>query len=107
MTDLSSHPRPSRKRKGAPVCGAKTRRGTPCQCKPLKRGGRCRFHGGLSTGPRTPEGRIQATENLAKARAALNSPEHVDTRKTRAAKGRKTLERRARYRKMGLPEWLW
>jgi hypothetical protein len=37
-------------------CGAKTRRGTHCQC-PAMVNGRCRLHGGLSTGPRTPEGR--------------------------------------------------
>lgn len=36
-------------------CGAKTRRGTPCQC-PAMANGRCRLHGGLSTGPKTPEG---------------------------------------------------
>lgn len=37
-------------------CGAKTRKGTPCRCQsePGKR--RCKFHGGKSTGPRTPEG---------------------------------------------------
>ena len=39
----------------APRCGAKTRRGTPCQC-PAMSNGRCRLHGGLSTGPKTPEG---------------------------------------------------
>jgi len=39
----------------APRCGAKTRKGTPCQC-PAMANGRCRLHGGLSTGPRTPEG---------------------------------------------------
>ena len=39
----------------APRCGAKTRRGTACQC-PAMRNGRCRIHGGLSTGPKTPEG---------------------------------------------------
>ena len=39
----------------APRCGAKTRRGTPCQC-PAMRNGRCRLHGGLSTGPKTAEG---------------------------------------------------
>jgi hypothetical protein len=36
-------------------CGAKTRRGTPCQC-PAMGNGRCRLHGGLSTGPKTAEG---------------------------------------------------
>jgi hypothetical protein len=37
-------------------CGAKTRRGTPC-LGPAMRNGRCRLHGGLSTGPRTIAGR--------------------------------------------------
>jgi hypothetical protein len=36
-------------------CGAKTRRGTACQ-GPAMANGRCRMHGGPSTGPRTPEG---------------------------------------------------
>lgn len=36
-------------------CGAKTRRGTPCQC-PSMANGRCRLHGGLSTGPKTADG---------------------------------------------------
>jgi hypothetical protein len=39
----------------APRCGAKNRRGTACQC-PAMRNGRCRLHGGLSTGPKTPGG---------------------------------------------------
>jgi len=39
----------------APRCGAKTRRGTPCQC-PAMTNGRCRLHGGLSTGPKTAAG---------------------------------------------------
>lgn len=36
-------------------CGAKTRRATRCQC-PAMANGRCRLHGGLSTGPRTVAG---------------------------------------------------
>ncbi len=36
-------------------CGAKTKRGTSCQC-PAMKNGRCRLHGGLSTGPRTAAG---------------------------------------------------
>jgi len=36
-------------------CGAKTRKGTPCQA-PAMKNGRCRLHGGKSTGPKTPEG---------------------------------------------------
>jgi hypothetical protein len=43
-------------------CGAKTRRGTRCQC-PARPNGRCRLHGGLSTGPKTAAGieRIRQT----------------------------------------------
>lgn len=33
-------------------CGAKNRQGRPCQC-PSMANGRCRLHGGLSTGPKT------------------------------------------------------
>ena len=40
----------------APRCGAKTRRGTACLCPAMRNRRRCRLHGGLSTGPRTPEG---------------------------------------------------
>jgi len=36
-------------------CGARTRKGMPCQA-PAMRNRRCRMHGGASTGPRTPEG---------------------------------------------------
>lgn len=39
----------------APRCGAKTRKGGLCM-SPGMRNGRCRMHGGASTGPRTPEG---------------------------------------------------
>src|SRR5215469_3660052 len=36
-------------------CGAKTRSGRPCRT-PAMTNGRCRMHGGTSTGPRTAEG---------------------------------------------------
>lgn len=39
----------------APHCGAKTRRGTLCKTRAMANG-RCRMHGGLSTGPRTAAG---------------------------------------------------
>ena len=38
-----------------PQCGATTRRKTRCQ-SPAMANGRCRLHGGLSTGPRTRAG---------------------------------------------------
>ncbi|MEY8840642.1 HGGxSTG domain-containing protein [Cribrihabitans sp. XS_ASV171] len=37
-------------------CGAKTRKGTPCRAKSVPGKRRCKFHGGMSTGARTPEG---------------------------------------------------
>jgi hypothetical protein len=45
-----------------PECGAKARSGRICKrrVEPGKR--RCRFHGGGSTGPRTPEGRAKVAE---------------------------------------------
>jgi hypothetical protein len=39
----------------APRCRARTRAGGSCQ-QPAMSNGRCRMHGGASTGPRTPEG---------------------------------------------------
>jgi hypothetical protein len=48
-----------------PACGARTRQGTPCKSRVLHRGGRCRNHGGLSTGPRTGEGKSRSALNLA------------------------------------------
>ena len=41
--------------RNVPKCGAKTRAGTPCQC-PAMSNGRCRIHGGLSTGAKTAAG---------------------------------------------------
>ena len=40
-------------------CSAKTRSGNPCQKPPMKGKNRCRLHGGLSTGPRTEEGKAR------------------------------------------------
>lgn len=44
------------------TCGAKTRKGTPCRAKSEPGRKRCRFHGGLSTGPKTAEGRARIAE---------------------------------------------
>jgi hypothetical protein len=49
-------------RKERPICGARNRQGKPCgvRVEPGKR--RCRFHGGLSTGPKTTAGRAKIAE---------------------------------------------
>jgi hypothetical protein len=38
--------------RGKIICGAKTRRGTPCSSQYVMKNGRCRMHGGKSTGPK-------------------------------------------------------
>ena len=45
------------------TCGAKTRKGTPCKRRDVYASGRCPKHGGLSTGPRTPEGKAKVALN--------------------------------------------
>jgi hypothetical protein len=68
------------RRKERPRCDARTRQGSCClvRVEPGKR--RCRFHGGLSTGPRTAEGkaRIAAAQRRrwAECRARCVDPEN-------------------------------
>ncbi len=45
----------------APRCGARTRAGTPCRA-PAMRNGKCRLHGGRSSGPRTAAGLAKIRE---------------------------------------------
>ena len=47
------------------ACGARTRGGGSCRT-PGMRNGRCRMHGGASTGPRTPEGLARCTAAVTK-----------------------------------------
>lgn len=53
-------------------CGAKTRAGTPCKNTALFRNGRCKFHGGKSTGPRTVEGKARSSQNARKRANPVN-----------------------------------
>ena len=46
------------------TCGAKRRDGKPCPSQDLYTNGRCRAHGGLSTGPRTLEGKRRSAMNV-------------------------------------------
>lgn len=47
-------------------CDARKKNGEPCRQKSLYRAGRCKHHGGLSTGPKTEEGKQQSRINGAK-----------------------------------------
>jgi hypothetical protein len=77
---------PSGDYRTAPRCGARTRAGCSCH-QPAMRNGRCRFHGGKSTGPRTAAG----LERCRSARLAhgFRSAEVIDLRKAAAATGRR------------------
>lgn len=44
-------------------CGAKTRAGSPCKQKIIYANGRCKWHGGCSTGPKTDEGKKRSALN--------------------------------------------
>ena len=84
----------------APRCAAKNRAGTACQC-PAMANGRCRLHGGLSTGAKTDAGieRISA--------AVLKNGRYTKEAKAKKARQsdlawltRRCIERlRAMYRK--------
>jgi hypothetical protein len=83
---LRPEPATTRKR-DRPACGAKTRKGTPCVAKAvwdkqtnMPRNGRCRLHGGLSTGVRTDEGREKIREVARAAGLARNAPRGPDGR---------------------------
>ena len=57
-------------------CGAHARTtGQPCKAKALANG-RCKNHGGMSTGPKTPEGR-QAIAQATRQRMASGQQERV------------------------------
>ena len=47
---------------GASRCGARNRKGTPCQLPAMHGRRRCRLHGGKSTGPKTPAGRARIAQ---------------------------------------------
>ena len=73
----------------APRCGAHTRAGGGCR-QPAMANGRCRLHGGLSTGPRTAEGRARCARArfrhgaYAAATRALVAEGRVHVRRVRA-----------------------
>lgn len=62
-----------------PRCGAKARKtGEPCQ-SPAMSNGRCRMHGGASTGPRTAEGLARIAK--AQTKHGLYSAEMLELRR--------------------------
>ena len=51
--------------------------GLPCRAKALPNG-KCRLHGGLSTGAKTLEGKLIAWGNLRNVSNKLNDPEYIN-----------------------------
>jgi hypothetical protein len=71
-----------------PRCGARTRADGECRAPAVwlagavaPRNGRCRMHGGLSTGPRTSEGRAKCAEVARRALAARRLADISDPRR--------------------------
>ena len=62
-----------------PRCGARTRRGTACLRRALDNG-RCRNHGGLSTGPKTAAGRQRISEAQRRRWAEQKASSEIRTR---------------------------
>ena len=79
-------------------CGAKTRKGTPCQRPARLPVGRCRLHGGASTGPRTEEG-------LARLTAARTTHGKYAKDKRAVAKHRAEVGRQMRAELAELEAW--
>ena len=67
-------------------CLAKTRRSTECQRPAITGSGRCRLHGGRSTGPRTQEGRARIS--AANMKHGRKTKERLAAAKARAQANR-------------------
>ena len=80
------HGNPSGDFLAAPRCGACTRAGHPCR-QPAMANGRCRLHGGKSTGPRTATGRARSA--AARLTHGMRSAEIIDLRAAAAASARR------------------
>lgn len=80
---LANPPKLQRTKRGK--CGALTRQKTPCQAPPVwdkeidtAVNGRCKLHGGLSTGPKTSMGKDAIRQsNRARILVVLKSPKNV------------------------------
>ncbi|MFG6611625.1 HGGxSTG domain-containing protein [Sulfitobacter sp. 1A12057] len=71
-----THQRNTRPMRASPRCGAKTRKGTPCQAPALSGKTRCRMHGG-ATGSGAPKGNQNALKHGLYTKEALALRKHV------------------------------
>ena len=68
-------------------CLAKTRKGTLCQRPAFKHNGRCRLHGGLSTGAKTSAGLQRISD--ANLKHGRHTKDILEAQRNSAAVGRK------------------
>ena len=61
------------------TCNAKTRSGGRCKRRDIRRNGRCKFHGGMSTGPKTPEGKKRSANKGGKREPLISSKLHDES----------------------------
>lgn len=80
-------------RQGVGLCLARNRRGLPCIALGSGRGGRCKFHGGASTGPKSEDGKRRALEALARGRLTALA----NRREKSPAKVASMREKKTRY----------
>ena len=88
----------------APRCGARARSGAPCRA-PVMANGRCRMHGGTSTGPRTPEGmaRMTAARTTHGMYGMSSAPRRAQQRYVRTLTARSRLLATATWLRAYLP----
>ena len=68
-------------------CLAKTRKGTLCQSPAFKHNGRCRLHGGLSTGAKTSAGLQRISD--ANLKHGRHTKDKLEAQRNSVAVGRK------------------
>ena len=79
-------------------CEARTRRGTLCQRPGNKINGRCKLHGGRSTGPRTAEG-------IARLAASKTTYGRTTKAERAKAKHRAVVGRQVMREFKGIEQW--
>ena len=74
-----SHPRNTREMRASPRCGAKTRKGTPCEAPAVSGKARCRMHGGAkgSGAPKGNKNAVRTGAHTAEMKAHLQNMREI------------------------------
>ena len=92
------------------ICQATNKQGMPCKAFAVAGGRVCRFHGGMSTGPRTPMGKLRVTLTLLAHKANGAPKGHVKgdvvrSRRERSARSRAHVVEHQERRAARLEHW--